>query len=91
MENFNGAPREDLCPECGCNVVEAREEMKEELFEKTFSQQLTLIRKRAKIIRAITGALLFMLFPPFIQWSTPRIDIKDPLDDFFWPIIFLVY
>lgn len=64
MQNHKDNHEEGLCPECGCNITEAREEeKKEQHFEARYEKELVLIRKRAKRERMLKGAIVLMLFP----------------------------
>ena len=60
MTNIENENPEDFCPECGCNIAEARrEEIKNEIFEKLHGSELKSIRKRFKLISGTVVALLF--------------------------------
>ena len=86
----------DTCPECGCDLAEARkEEKKNQVFEKKYRQQLILIRKKAKRLNIIIGVVLFMLFPPLVIRQLPNysdlpgipVDLVTPT----YLVIFLAY
>ncbi len=69
MTGIDDVNSENLCPKCGCNIIESRrDEKKNELFEKEYKQELEQIRFRAKIKRFISGMIIGAWTPPLLKW-----------------------